>query len=149
MNSRATKKRADAKTGQKPRSEAKPRNEPHRLEWAVGGVSALTVLAMIGFLLYFALTGNGTKPSFAFEVQSVEAVDDMFNVSFSVKNHGDATAASVTVRGSLTLGDGSTESSEVTFGYLPANAELTGGLLFDNDPRRYRLKLKALGYEDP
>lgn len=144
-------------TQQKPRRDEatqrgggqKERREPHVLEWVVGGVSALLVLAMMGFILYRALTAASEEPDLHVVAQEIGPADEGFRVGFVAFNRGSGTAAGVTVEGRIEDGGATIETHRVTIDYVPAQSERHGGLFFSHDPRRYRLRIEATGYADP
>ena len=123
--------------------------KPHAIEWTVAGLSGVLVLAMIGFILYQAISAATKTPELSVAVERIEAAGDGFRVAFRAINAGDTTAAGVTIEGQLQSGDETIETSEVTLDYVPAHSERKGGLLFNHDPSRYQLQLEAKGYKEP
>lgn len=125
------------------------RARPPLIEWLVGGASALLVAAMLGFIVYQAVTANGSTPILAVEVLGIEPTPTGFRVAFRARNEGGATAAQVTVEGTVRAGEATLETSEVTLDYVPPGSGRTGALLFENDPRAHALDLRAHGHADP
>lgn len=123
--------------------------EPRRIEWIIGGMSALITVAMIAFLLYQAFSMDTGIPQIEAAVDRIRAVDEAFHVEFHVTNRGDATAAAVLVQGRLMDGPETIEEREVTFDYVPAHSQQKGALIFDADPRKLRLRLEPHGYKEP
>lgn len=121
----------------------------NRVEWSVGIVSAAIVLAMIGFILYEALFIRPGMPALEVIVERIAPISGGSRAEFRVVNDGNATAASVEIRGDLKHGGETVESSSVTVDYVPANSERKGGLFFSHDARQYRLEMRALGYTRP
>ncbi|WP_206453187.1 TIGR02588 family protein [Aurantimonas marina] len=126
-----------------------PAGKPHPIEWIVGGVSAVVVLSMIGFILFEAFSATGRTPRLAVTAGRIETMANGFRIGFRAFNGGDTTAAEVTVEGSLMDGDKMVETSEVTLDYVPGHSERRGGLLFIKYPGQYRLELKAKSYREP
>ena len=107
------------------------------------------VAATIGFMLYKAIWGIQSPPDLTIQVGDISAQKDEFLVNFRVVNHGGATAEGVVVEGELTKEGLSLEKAQTTIEYLPAHSERKGGLFFSQNPRQGRLKLRALGYQQP
>lgn len=127
----------------------KPGEHPHVLEWAVGAVSAVLVLAMIGFVLYQAVSVTSARPELHVVAETVEPAGAGFQVPFRAVNRGDSTAAGVNVEGRIERDGETVETSGVTLDYVPAHSEQRGGLFFREDPRQGRLVLEVKGYADP
>jgi uncharacterized protein (TIGR02588 family) len=119
------------------------------VEWLLGALSAVAVVALIGFLLYQALAVGNLAPEFEVMAGRIEQRGGAYYVEFRALNRGKITAAGATVEGTLMGGDREIETSEVTLDYLPAQSERSGALLFQNDPRTYRLQLAVKGYRNP
>ncbi|MCT7378450.1 TIGR02588 family protein [Chelativorans salis] len=134
---------------QTPKHDESRSKKPHALEWVVGGLSALVVLAIVGFILYHALNTAAMKPELRVLVEQVEATDNGFRVDFRAVNGSDVTAAGVEIEGRIERDAQTIETSGVTIDYIPAHSGQRGGLLFSRDPSRYRLRLVAKGYTDP
>ncbi|WP_159585415.1 TIGR02588 family protein [Chelativorans xinjiangense] len=145
------KRQRSAKSGaaQTPKREESRNKKPHTLEWVAGGLSAAVILAMVGFILYHALNTTAIKPDLRVLVEQVEVTDDGFRVDFRAVNRGDATAAGVEIEGRIERDGETIETSRITIDYIPAHSRQRGGLLFSQDPDRYRLRLAAKGYTDP
>lgn len=118
-------------------------------EWVVAGLSAVLVLGVVGFLIYDGVRSPGTPPDVTIEVDSIQAAGPGYLVLFRARNSGRSTAADVAVEGELQADSGRVESSETTLDYVPAGGIQRGGLYFEHDPRRFRLRVRAKGYRDP
>ena len=123
--------------------------KPHPIEWIVGGVCGVLVLAMIGYILYEAIRVTSSLPELSVMADNVKPTGGGFRVEFRAINDGDATAASVKVEGQLMSGDRIVETSDVTLDYVPLHSEQKGGLIFRNDPRQHRLEVQVKGYMEP
>jgi len=119
--------------------------EAHWVEWLAGGVSALLVAALLGWLARDALTYRQEPPAFAIEIVSVTAEAGGYRVAFALRNTASAAAAGVEVAGTLAGG----ERAGVTFDYVAAHSGETGALFFRGDPRAGGLSLAVAGYTDP
>jgi len=125
------------------------RPKSQAVEWILAAVSGLLVLGAIVFLVVEALADVNGQPLLSVEVETVEAVGPGYRVAFTVRNTGEATAASVMVAGTLTASGQPDQRSEVTLDYVPAQSENHGGLFFERDPRGGDLHLRVLGYQEP
>jgi uncharacterized protein (TIGR02588 family) len=123
--------------------------EPHWIEWATGLVSALMVLALIGWVTFDAVTKEQAPPDFTIEAQTAELISGGYRVRFEVTNSATTTAAGVTVRGEIRDGDSVVEDAEVVFDYVAAESKASGALIFARDPGSQQLQLRAVGYTDP
>ncbi|WP_428427639.1 TIGR02588 family protein [Pararhizobium sp.] len=122
----------------------------HWIEWLTGGICALLVAAMIGWITYHAIVSSGGVPQLAVQIlRQQPAPGGGYMVSFSIENKGARTAASVPVKGDLMNGDMVIETQEITFDYVPAQSATTGTLLFRTDPAAHELHIRASGYTDP
>ena len=118
-------------------------------EWIVAIASAALVLALLGFLVYEGVRSPKTLPEVSIQVDSIQRAGSGYLVLFRARNTGRTTAAEVLVEGELEAESGNVERSEATIDYVPAGGEQRGGLYFNRDPQRSRLRLKAHGYRDP
>jgi uncharacterized protein (TIGR02588 family) len=123
--------------------------EAHWIEWLTGAVSGLVVIALIGWIAWYAPGEHEGMPALNVELGEIAAMDGGHRVSFTVVNSGRRTAAAVPVTARLMNGADIVEEREVTFDYVPALSSATGALLFSNDPAGHRLDIRASGYEDP
>lgn len=121
----------------------------HWVERLAGGVSALMVAALLGWLAWDAFTGRRDPPAFAVDIVSVTPSTGNgaggYRVAFTVRNTASTAAAAVAVGG--TLADG--EAASVTFDYVAARSAETGTLFFRADPRTGGLAVSVTGYADP
>lgn len=120
------------------------------LEWIASIVGLLLTVAMIGFIGWQALNGPGAEPpAIVVEVQHIVESADGFVVEIKAANRSPATAAAVQVRGVLSRGRREVATSQATIDYVPGHSERSAGLFFKEDPRAYRLEVRALGYTEP
>jgi uncharacterized protein (TIGR02588 family) len=128
---------------------SKPAREP-LLEWisaAVGLVLTLGIVVLIGKEWLNGETGQ--PPAIEVVAGRVTPVQAGFVVEVTAINHSGGSAAGVEVEGALMSGATPVETSGLTFDYVPGRAERKGGLYFTQDPRRHRLQVRALGYQEP
>ncbi|HEV7436788.1 MAG TPA: hypothetical protein VGO22_18265, partial [Pseudorhizobium sp.] len=62
--------------------------EPHWLEWLVGVVSALLIIAMTGWIAGEAVLHQETAPEFRAEILAMQVVRVGFRVEFEIFNEG-------------------------------------------------------------
>ncbi len=118
------------------------------LEYIVAAVGLLLVVTAAGFLAYEAFTAGDAPPDIRLEVVRVVRSSGGYLVTLAARNLGDETAAELAVEGSVERPGQPSETSDVTFDYLPPDSEREGGLLFTQDPRG-ALTLRVLGYREP
>jgi uncharacterized protein (TIGR02588 family) len=125
------------------------RESVSRWEWVVAALSAVVVLGAIGAMLYQAFTTDDAPPDVTIAVEDIRDLGGGYLVEFSARNGGGSTAAGLAVEGTLEADTGEVETATATLDYVPARASRGGGLYFRNDPRDYRLTVRAKGYERP
>lgn len=118
-------------------------------EWLVAALGLIVTLAMIAFMVREAVNGPSGPPDVVMRTVTVTHGGGGYLVSFQAENRGGRTAAGVIVEGTLEADGEEIEASETELDYLPARSSKRGGLWFREDPRRYRLELRARGYEEP
>ncbi|HEU0015578.1 MAG TPA: TIGR02588 family protein [Longimicrobium sp.] len=122
---------------------------PSRWEWVAAAVSTVMVVAVIGYLLYQAAGKTRTPPLLEVRADTVVRAGSGWLVQFRVDNRGRTTAGAVGVEGTLEDGGREVERSEAVIDYVPGRSFRDGGLFFTEDPGRYTLRLRALGYDEP
>lgn len=123
--------------------------QTERLEWIVAAFSSVIVLALIGFILYEAITKTGTEPDIRFEFAKAVPMTEGHAIEFLVHNDGHVTVADVQIEGTAELGGGETETSTVTLNYLPADSDTEIGLGFSREVNPEQVTLRVLGYTYP
>ncbi len=131
------------------RDQGQGRESPPLSEWLVAGFGVLIVLAALGFLGYEAVDPGETPPDIVNRTVAIRPTTGGYLVQVEVRNRGGETAAGVTLEGTLNEGDREVEASEATLDYVPGRSQREAGLFFSEDPRRYRLELRAFGYQEP
>src|SRR5687767_252444 len=77
-------------------------SQPHTptfWEWAAAALGLLLVGSALGFLFYQALAGRETPPDVQVQVTGVHQVGHGYLVEIRVHNHGNTTAAGLTIEG--------------------------------------------------
>lgn len=120
----------------------KPLPPPALLEWVMGGLGLLIVLAVLGVIVSEA---KGPRAPAAPEARLVDArpVASGWVAEVEVANPGDATAAAVEVEGRLGV-----DTASATLDYLPAHGRETVFLTFPADPRG-AVQLTVPGWSEP
>ena len=118
-------------------------------EWAAAALGLLLTLAVLGYSVWEGITDGGGPPSFSIRTDAPQATPGGFVVPLSVRNTSSATASEVEVRGVLHDGAAVVEERRARFAYAPGGGKVSGGLVFQHDPARYRLTVVAEGYEEP
>lgn len=119
------------------------------LEWLTAAFGLLLVVGTIGYLLFDAVTEKDSPPQVVVEAKEIIPVQNGYLVKFSVENKGDNHAAEVEIEGKLMDGEKEKESSSVGIGYAPSHSQRSGGMFFTENPREFKLELRALGYTEP
>lgn len=120
-----------------------------RSEWAAACVGAALLAAAVGYLVWNAVVSTDSPPDLSVAVERVERLSDGWRAQVRAVNRGDTTAAEVAVEAELIHAGRSPERVTITFDYIPADSERTGGVLFRNDPAAGTLTVRAIGYRDP
>lgn len=121
---------------------------PHWVEWLTGLVSAVIVLAVIGWIAKDAFRDQDTTPDLGATVLTTEQRSNGFQVSFEVSNTASATASQVTVDGVILNGSDVVEKASTVLDYVPGRSKARGGLIFINDPTG-RITLNVSAFNEP
>ncbi|UEM01840.1 hypothetical protein JL101_017745 [Skermanella rosea] len=129
------------------RPERGPQQVPP-LEWATALLGLAMMVGSIGLILYDAFDQD-TPPKLQAHAERHSTIDGRHLVEFVVTNDGGATAARVTVEGTLGKAGTAVETASVTFDYVPAHSRTRGGMLFDHDPGTHDVTFEAKSYTEP
>ncbi len=120
------------------------------VEWIAalfGGV------VLVGMIVFLALEGlrqrDGAPPLMKVQPVRIASMDGQYVVEVDVRNFTRTTGAAVQVEGKLIDGGSDIETSNATVSYVPGELHRRAGLVFTNDPRKHRLKLRVTGYQKP
>ncbi len=115
---------------------------PARLEWIMGGLGLLLVLAV---LVLTAIEASGPRDPARLEARlgEVRTAGAVWLAEVEVRNLGDETAAGVEVEGRL-----GEQTAGATLDYVPAHGRETVTLAFDADPRG-AVALSVPGWSEP
>jgi uncharacterized protein (TIGR02588 family) len=118
------------------------------LEWIASTLGAMFAVSMIGYLVWDTVSA-GHPPDITVEAGLVHQANGGFTLSIKAINHGGATAAEVEVEGTVTGPDGASETSTVTFDFVPGESEREGALVFSRRPTSDNVNLRMIGFRDP
>lgn len=120
------------------------------LEWGAALVGLILTLGLLGFIGWQAVQApEQMPPVIAVSAGKVSQVPGGYVVEVTARNESPRTAAGVQVEGTISQTGGKSQSSSISFDYVPGYSERKGGLFFPQDPRRHQLEVRALGYQLP
>jgi uncharacterized protein (TIGR02588 family) len=120
------------------------------LEWAVAALGAVLTLGTLG-VIAADIPGSGDDPAPRLSVAAGPAQPDGqggYLLRFTVTNAAPATAAQVTIEGTIGEAGRVLETSRVVLDYVPRGSSARGGLWFRQDPAG-RVALRATGFAEP
>lgn len=123
----------------------------NRLEWAVFAVSLLLVLSMAGSLVHQAVTTSEGPPLLTAFPGPPTAYQEGYLVPVTVRNDGDSTVQTVSVKAVLHPPSGEPEEAGFEIGFLPLKSERRGWAFFTSDPKAAgaRIELTVEGAGEP
>lgn len=130
---------------------AAPRHDPiPPLEWIAAAIGLLIAIGLVGIIAREGIVA-ADDPVPQLTVDAGRHIESPTGhvVEFRVRNLSSRTAASVQVEGELDPGSSEAETSSATIDYVPGHSEASAGLIFTRDPKRRRLDLRIVGYENP
>lgn len=122
---------------------------PHWIEWVTGLISLAAICAVIGWLVVDIWTSKDRQPDLVARVVSTEKIASGWQVVFELRNRATLAAAGVEVRAQLSEQARLVEEAEVTFDYVAAGSLARGAVIFENDPSRLTLTVRAVGFTEP
>jgi uncharacterized protein (TIGR02588 family) len=115
----------------------------------LAALGLLFVLGSFAMLLRESFVDQPTDAEITIRVDEIRPTGQGHLVGLTIRNAGNATAASLSVEGVLKRGATDVETSLVTVDYVAAGSERGAALLFTNDPRQGELTVRAKGYIEP
>ncbi|MES2459164.1 MAG: hypothetical protein V4671_01175 [Armatimonadota bacterium] len=116
-------------------------------EWTSLIVALLLVLGVIGVIVALWIQDKGAPATFRVEKGAVRKAGNQYYLPVTVTNEGDATAAQVTVQGTLTGRNPNSsvddEEATTTFDFVPAHAAADGVLIFRADPTEAEVQVTS------
>jgi uncharacterized protein (TIGR02588 family) len=122
---------------------------PHWIEWVTGFVSLAAICAVFGWLVLDIWTSDDRQPDLVARVVSTEKITSGWQVVFELRNRATLAAAGVEVRAQLSEQARLVEEAEVTFDYVAAGSIARGAVIFENDPSKLALTIRAVGFTEP
>lgn len=119
------------------------------LEWIVAAIGLILVTFSVGYISYQSIIKESKPPELNVKVSSVNKQLNGYLVEFKVKNEGDETASNVVIEGQIRNGDEEVEKKTTTIDYIASGSEKKAGFFYTENPQKYKLEIKALGYEKP
>jgi uncharacterized protein (TIGR02588 family) len=117
-------------------------------EWIVAILGLVLIVGSIAYMVYQAV-GDSSPPNIVVHVGLVKPIHNGYLVQIRAINQGGSTAAGLMIKGELKDGNKAIETSETTIDYVPPQSEGEGGLFFKENPRNYKLEVRAEGYQEP
>lgn len=96
------------------------------VEWVIGALSAVMVLALLGFLAIEGIARAPGEPRFRVEILAIEQAAEGIAARIEVINEGEAAAAAVTVEGTTASG----QHASIQFDYIAGHGRRRGVLYF-------------------
>ncbi|GGE47656.1 hypothetical protein GCM10007276_26110 [Agaricicola taiwanensis] len=125
----------------------KPPKTP-ALEWIASSIGAIFAVGLISFLTWDIFVAAEPADVSA-QPGVIEQASQGYTLGIVVQNTGGLTAAEVEVEGRVTTVDGTEETSQATFDYLPGKSERRGTLMFQTEPDPAQLRLRVVSYREP
>ena len=122
--------------------------QKNTLEWMVFSASVVLIAAVVGVLVYAAVTSEGRPPSVSVTSGSAIAAAGGFAVPLDIRNDGDTTAEDVQIEVTLTIGSEKERGSAV-LPFVPHRSHRRAWVTFKNDPGRGTLDARVVGYREP
>ena len=132
-----------------PRRAATARSRTEWLEWALGAVSGLIVLALVAYLAFEGVTDARAVADLEIAAAPPAAAPARPELRFTLSNRGGRAATAVAV--SMTLKDGLRIAgvSRLTVDQVPPRSTVTGAFLLPSDAAGLTPVLAVEGYLDP
>lgn len=122
---------------------------PHWVEWVTGLAATLIVVAMIGWMVFEAMTKEDRPPELVAQILAIDPQPSGWRVMIEIRNSGDQAAAAVEVKAALLDGPEPIEEAGMTFDYIAAGSTSRGGLVFVNNPSLHQLQVVPSGFTEP
>ena len=119
------------------------------VEWTALAVSGAAIVALVGFLVVDGLTHPERRAVLAVVPRPAEAVGSTFQVPIRVRNDGYQSAENVDVEVVLKDGESDVDTGSVSIPFLPARSSVEAVVVFGEDPAKFRVEGRVLGYEVP
>lgn len=127
----------------------KPQDATPLLEWILGALGAVLFIVGIGYLTLEGLRGNDRPAEVVFTVDEILPAGEGFLVRYTAHNRGTQTLAELHVKAEIIAGGTVMDESQSTLDFLPGHSSRVGGFYLREDPNRYRMEIRAQGYQEP
>jgi uncharacterized protein (TIGR02588 family) len=121
--------------------------QAEQVEWAIGIVSAIVIIAIVGFLVHRGATATGGAPNLSVTTERAADFGETGQLLFSVRNDGTRAAANVIVSAGFDDGSGEMQKRSVHLDHISAGSTKTGGLYLPQDTVDFEAFVE--GYADP
>lgn len=115
-------------------------------EWFSLGISLTLLSGVVATVASLWLNPSLKPAAFAVEPGESRTANGHYYLPVTIKNEGDATAAQVTVEGTLDT-TSSEEVATTTFDFIPAHSDAEGVLIFSQEPSA--ATLRVVSYQEP
>lgn len=120
------------------------------LEWIAALTGLVLILCVVAVIGREAIREQAADPpAIGIRVGAIRPSAGGFVVAFEALNQASGTAVAVEIEGTLMSGSSLVEQSGATINYVPGDGRASGGLFFSKDPQKYRLAIRATGFQDP
>lgn len=119
------------------------------MEWILGTLGALLFLCGMAFLVVQGAREHDTPGAVSFEVDDIIAVENSYVVRFTAHNHGAQTLSDVEIGARLYDGETILEVAHARIDFLPSHSTRRGGFFLERNPQRFRLEIRAEGFQTP
>ena len=126
-----------------------PRSKTPLLEWVLGGIGVLLLVACLAFLVYEGMSGRESPGAITTSVKGIVSTNGTHIVTFELRNDGTQTLSNVHVTARLRHDGREIERAQTVIDYLPGQSKQEGGFYFRNDPRTHELDIAPEGYQKP
>ncbi|WOD39977.1 hypothetical protein [Nodosilinea sp. E11] len=118
----------------------------NRAEWFSLGISLALLAGVVATVVSVWLNPSLKPAEFTVERGPVRTANGHYYLPVTIKNEGDATAAEVTVEGSLDTAPDD-EIATTTFDFVPARSDAAGVLIFSQEPSG--ATVRVVSYQEP
>lgn len=118
----------------------------NRAEWFSLGISLTLLAAVVATVASLWLKPSLKPAEFTVEPGEVRMANDHYYLPITILNEGDATAAEVTVEGTLDT-TSPAEVASTTFDFIPARSQAEGFLIFSEEPSP--ASVRVVSYQKP
>ena len=119
------------------------------LEWIVFGASLAIVGTLVVYLAVQSVRQNETPPDIRIATGTPRQSSGGWMVPLVVHNAGEQTAEEVKIEVTLEANGRPIESADLMVAFLPHRSRREGWVVFRNDPARYQIRARAVGFEKP